>query len=188
MSKRLHGVTRLLLPLPIVVIGTQLADQVNWMTIGHIGMLGHRPPVLGAGIGKQSVTSERIRACGGFSVNIPSGKLVAAAEYVGTVSSRDSDKAGVFTAFYGKLGTVPMAEECPINLECKLVAVHDLGTILACYGEIVETYVTKDCHTDGLVDISKVDPVLISLPQRQYRRVGGVMAPAFEIGKTYRRD
>jgi flavin reductase (DIM6/NTAB) family NADH-FMN oxidoreductase RutF len=148
-------------------------------------MLGVRPPVLAVGIGRQSVTSERIQRCQGFSVNIPSGDSVARVDYVGTVSSREVDKSGVFTAFYGTLGDVPMAQECPVNLECKIVGSHTLGEILVFYGEIVETYVNESCFTGGLIDIDKVDPVLISLPQAQYRHIGGTMAPAFAVGKEY---
>lgn len=186
MSKRECGAKRLLLPLPIVVIGTRLGEKVNWMTIGHCGMLGVRPPVLAVGIGRQSVTSERIPECGGFSVNIPSGRHVTEVDYVGTVSSREVDKSKVFTPFYGKLGSVPMAAECPVNLECRLVDTHELGSILVCFGEIVETYVDDACYSDGVIDIAKVDPVLISLPQAQYRQIGPVMAAAFAVGKEYR--
>jgi len=185
MTKRQCGARRLLLPLPIVVIGTEWDERVNWMTIGHIGMLGVRPPVLAAGIGKQSATCERIQAAGGFSVNIPSASLAPQVDYIGSVSLRDRDKGTVFTPFYGKLGTIPMAQECPVNLECKLVHTHDLGSIMACYGEIVETYVDESCFDGEAIDISKVDPVLLSLSQAQYRHVGATMAPAFAIGKTY---
>jgi flavin reductase (DIM6/NTAB) family NADH-FMN oxidoreductase RutF len=103
------------------------------------------------------------------------------------VSSRDQDKSRVFRAFYGKLGNVPLARECPINLECRLIDSHDLGRIIVCYGEVVETHVSANCFDGDIIDIARVDPMLISLPQEQYRRVDArPVAQAFQAWKEYR--
>lgn len=184
MSKRTCGPKALLFPLPTVIVGTELEGKVNYMTVGYCGMVGGPPSVIAVGIGSQSVTYERIRSCSGFSVNIPSSEQVAETDYVGIVSGREVDKSGVFTTFYGELGDVPMIEQCPVSMECRLVQVHELGDMLACYGEIVQTHVDDSCFVEGKIAISRVDPVLLSPTESEYLRVGEVIGPAYEIGKT----
>ena len=184
MSKRTCGPRALLFPLPTVIVGTQLGGQVNYMTVGYCGMIGGPPSVIAVGIGSQAVTYERIRSCSGFSVNIPSSRQIVETDYVGIVSGREVDKASVFTTFYGELEDVPMIEECPVSMECKLVEIHELGDMLACYGEIVQTHVDETCFVDEKIAISRVDPVLLSPTESHYLRVGDVIGTAYEIGKT----
>ena len=188
MSKRKCGPTALLFPLPTVIVGTQAEGSINYMTVGYCGMIGGPPSVIAVGIGSQSATYDRIRSCRGFSVNIPSSRQLAETDYVGIVSARDVDKSGVFTTFYGEQEDVPMIEECPVSMECRLIQVHELGDMLACYGEIVQTYVDEECFVDDRIAISKVDPVLLSPTEAEYLRVGEVIGPAYEVGKGYPED
>lgn len=188
MSKRTCGPRALLFPLPTVIVGTEEGGRVNYMTVGYCGMIGGPPSTIAVGIGSQSATYERIRSCSGFSVNVPSSRQVAETDYVGIVSAREVDKSRVFTTFYGEQRDVPMIKECPVSMECRLVGVHELGDMLACYGEIVQTYVDEECFVDGKIAISRVDPVLLSPTEAQYLRVGEVIAPAYEVGRDLRRD
>ena len=42
-------------------------------------------------------------------------------DYCGTVSGHITDKSMLFKVFYGETSSVPMIEECPVNLECRVV-------------------------------------------------------------------
>ena len=44
-------------------------------------------------------------------------------DYCGTVSGRDADKVAVcgFNVFYGEIETAPLIEQCPLNLECRVI-------------------------------------------------------------------
>ncbi len=70
---------------------------------------------------KRHYTNTGIRKNGTFSVNIPSAEMVKETDYCGLLSGKDVDKAELFENFYGKLWTAPMIEECPLNIECRLI-------------------------------------------------------------------
>ena len=83
-------------------------------------------------------------------------------DYCGLHSGFHEDKSNVFNSFYGKLGTAPLAEECPINIECKLFQSVDCGSHLLYIGEVVEIYADKSCITEGKPDIEKIHPIIYS--------------------------
>ena len=66
-------------------------------------------------------TTKGIVENGTYSVNVPSTRLLSLADYCGLVSGHRVDKSRLFETFYGELGTAPMAAECPVNLECRVV-------------------------------------------------------------------
>ena len=52
-------------------------------------------------------------------------------------------------------------------------------------GEVVETYCDEQCVTDGVVDFSKVQPILFvwSGSDRSYWKLGERFAKAWDVGK-----
>ena len=86
--------------------------------------------------------------------------------------------------FYGKLKDAPLIEQCPVNHECRVVHVLDLGSHLLFIGKIEQTYVSEDCLTDGKPDVNKIKPfIYVSSPAERYQAFGQVIAQAFSIGK-----
>ncbi len=86
--------------------------------------------------------------------------------------------------FYGKLGSAPLIEQCPVNLECKVVHILDLGSHSLIVGRIEETHVSDSCLTDGKPDANKIKPLIyVRDPAHQYLAFGKVMAKAFNIGQ-----
>lgn len=71
--------------------------------------------------GKNNYSNQGIKKNQKFSVNFTSVDMVKAIDYVGIKSGKDNDKSKLFDVFYGELQTAPM------NHECKLVKVLDLG-------------------------------------------------------------
>jgi flavin reductase (DIM6/NTAB) family NADH-FMN oxidoreductase RutF len=108
---------------------------------------------------------------------------VVETDHCGLVSGTQVDKSRVFTSFYGKLKTAPLAEECPVNIECKLFKSVDCGSHLLYIGEVAEIHVDKACATDGKPDIAKLDPIVYS--QAAYWQVGTPIDKAFSAGKKY---
>ncbi len=134
-------------------------------------------------MGKGKYTNAGIKENGTFSVNIPSVGMVKETDYCGLVSGKRVDKAELFENFYGKLGTAPMIRECPINMECRLIQTVDFPRHDIFVGEIVETYCDEQCLTDGVVDLSKVRPILFAMNDRGYWKLGERFAQAWSIGK-----
>jgi flavin reductase (DIM6/NTAB) family NADH-FMN oxidoreductase RutF len=84
---------------------------------------------------------------------------------------------------YGVLQTAPLIRECPVNLECKILHVLDLGSHRLIVGEIVESHVRSDCMVDGQPDSAKIDPIVYLTGNQQYCRLGEMVGRAFSIGK-----
>ena len=188
MEKVKLGPETLLYPTPAVLVGTTVAAKPNFMTAAWCGVAASTPPAISVGIRPARYTLEGINTNGTFSINIPSTDLVKEVDYCGIYSGHKRDKSNIFTVAYGSLKTAPLIEECPINLECRLIQSVDLKSHVLFIGEIVETYVKADCMTDGKPDAVKIDPLVYAPGTAEYLRLGGIVASAFRIGKDKKDD
>jgi len=121
-----------------------------------------------------------------FSVCIPSEDIINATDYCGLVSGSKVDKSGIFKVFHGKLKTAPMITECPVNLECKLEKIVDIGGHEIFVGEIISTITEEKYLTEGAIDLKKVKPFLLSLNDRVYYELGELKAKAWNVGNNYK--
>jgi len=112
--------------------------------------------------------------------------LVRETDYCGLVSGSKVNKAEVcqFGVSYGKLNNAPLIEQCPINLECRVVHILDLGSHSLFVGRVEETHVSDNCLTDGKPDVNKISPFIYARdPAREYLAFGHVLAKAYSIGE-----
>jgi flavin reductase (DIM6/NTAB) family NADH-FMN oxidoreductase RutF len=187
LSKIALGPRTLIYPMPALLIGAQVNGKPNFMTVAWSGIVDSDPPMISVSIRHQRHTLVGIRQNMTFSVNVPSTDIVAETDYCGTASGNKTDKTAVchFGVFYGKLVTAPLVEQCPVNLECSVEHVLNLGTHSLVIGKIQELYVTEDCLTDGKPDVTKIKPFcFVGDPDRQYRALGDVVAKAYSVGTT----
>ena len=183
MKKISAGTNVFLYPMPVALVGTRVADRANFMAVGWVTRVNAAPPMLAVGIFNKHYTNEGIRENGTFSVCIPDAGLIEKADYCGIVSGRRADKSRLFEVFYGETGTAPMIGECPLNLECRLVQTVELPTNNLYIGEIVASFADERCLTEGKLDIRKIDPLLLTMPDNRYWRVGEFAGNAWEAGK-----
>lgn len=167
---------------PTVIAGALVNGKANYLTLGNYGGICPRPATIYISVNKAHYTNAGIKANGYFSVNIPSADLAAKTDYVGLVSGRDTDKSGVFTPFYGSVDKAPMIQECPVNILCQLIRTVDLPTQEVFIGEVVETYIARNCLTNDKPDIKKVNPMLLS--GGFYWLLGEKAGNAFQDGKA----
>lgn len=176
----------LVYPMPAFLIGTTVDGKPNFMTAAWSGIAASNPPAITVGIRPHRHTFKGIRQNMTFSVNVPSVDQVKEMDYCGIVSGSKVDKVKAcrFTLFYGDLETAPLIEECPVNLECKVTHILDLGSHQLVIGRIEENYVSEDCLTDGRPDADKIKP-LVFAPQRGrgYQVLGEAVARAFNVGR-----
>jgi len=186
MTKTKLGPQTLLYPMPAVLIGSMVDVKPNFMTAAWCGIACFKPPAISVAINKTRYTLQGIKEKGMFSVNIPSTDLVKKVDFCGLYSGKKKDKAKLFSIFYGELKSAPLINECPINLECKLIHLLDIGTHDLVVGEIIQTHITESCLTDGKPDPAKIDPLVYSPGVQTYQQLGNVVAPAFHVGKESR--
>ena len=174
-----------LTPMPVVLVGTIVEGKVNFMAVGWVSRVNHKPPMVAVGINNAHHTPKGIRETGEFSVNVPSMRMVQVTDYCGMVSGRTTDKSNLFEVFYGKLKAAPMISACPLTLECRLVQSVDLPTNHLFIGEIVGAYCDETLVEDGQADIRAIDPLLLTMPDNSYWAVGERVGSAWSIGRDF---
>ena len=186
MKKIAIGPQTLIYPLPSVLVGAKVDGKSNFMAVAWCGIANSTPPMISVALRHNRHTLKGVRDKLTFSVNVPSCELVKETDYCGIISGAKIDKTEVcnFKIFYGKLGDAPLIEQCPVNLECKVVHCLDLGSHVLVIGKIEETYVSENCLTDGKPDVNKIEPFAFSPGMnQQYQALGEVVAKAFSSGK-----
>jgi len=175
-----------LYPMPIVLVGAVHEGRANFMPAAFAGILNMNPPVIALGLNKVHFTAKGILENSAFSVNIPSTSMMKVTDYCGLVSGHKVDKSGLFKVFYGEMKTAPMIEECPLTLECKLLQTVDFAIDRAFVGEIMHSY-CDDKYMDGQTpDISKIDPLIFSLGDSSYWKLGEKIGKGWSSGKGYK--
>lgn len=172
--------------MPILLIGANVHDTPNFMAAAWCGIANGEPPMISVAIRHQRYTLRGIRQNLTFSVNVPSTDIVREIDYCGIISGSKVNKVEIcqFNVFYGKLDNAPLIEQCPVNLECKVVHILDLGSHSLIVGRIEETCVSQVCLTDGKPDVNKIKPIIYCrAPARHYQAFGEVIAKAYSIGE-----
>jgi flavin reductase (DIM6/NTAB) family NADH-FMN oxidoreductase RutF len=169
--------------MPVTLVGTLVGVKVNFMAVAWVNRMNNKPPIWGAGINKNHLTIKGIQEQRAFSINFPSAEMIERTDFCGLGSGKKIDKSKVFNVFYGELENAPMIEECPLAIECKLHDTVDLGTNILVLGEVIGAY-TEDMYlTDGKLDLKKINPVVLTMPDNRYWTVGEYLAKAWNVGK-----
>jgi flavin reductase (DIM6/NTAB) family NADH-FMN oxidoreductase RutF len=168
---------------PTTLVGADVDGKPDFATVAWAGVAAGTPPAVAIALQHPRYSLKGIRQNLTFSVNIPSRDIVRETDYCGLISGSKTDKVKDcgFKVFYGKTPNAPLIEQCPINLECQVRHILDMGSHAFVIGEVMETHVSEDCMTDGKPDVSKVKP--FAFVAGKYHAVGEAFADAFKIGK-----
>jgi flavin reductase (DIM6/NTAB) family NADH-FMN oxidoreductase RutF len=175
------GAKLALYPSLTVLAGSLVDKKPNFLPIAHVGIADMSTLTLS--MNRSHHTNIGIKSNKTFSVNIPSEAMVKKTDYCGLVSGKRVDKSNIFKVFYGELETAPMIEECPINMECKLLQTIEMPEHELFVGKVVQTYVAKEYMSGKTVDIEKVKPLMFCMWDRGYYQLGAKIADAWSVGK-----
>jgi flavin reductase (DIM6/NTAB) family NADH-FMN oxidoreductase RutF len=187
MSKIDLGPQGFMYPMPMTLVGADLAEGPNFMPVAWINRVEYNPPKIACGMGKTHATNAGIREHGEFGVGIPSVDMVAVTDWCGINSAvLGFDKSAVFEVLRGTLEHAPMIAECPISLECRVTQVVDLGSHELFVADVVATWTEERfLDPDGKPDITKLHPFTLTMPDNNYWAVGDKIGDAWSIGRTY---
>jgi len=187
MDKTKLGAGSHLLPMPVVLVGANVDNRPNFLTIAYVGIVCHTPAMIEVALRKGRFSSDGIKQNKTFSVNATSVALLEATDYCGIYSGAKVDKSHLFEVFYGELKTAPMITESPLNVECRLAEVLDLGGSHEVFiGEIVEAYSSEEFLSDGRLDLDKIKPLVYDGSSMSYWGLGEKLARSFQVGKDYK--
>jgi flavin reductase (DIM6/NTAB) family NADH-FMN oxidoreductase RutF len=186
-------------PIPVVLVGAEVAGEPNFETVGNCSIAGFNPGYVFIASVRSHYTNRGIIANGTFSVNVPTAAMTALVDFCGIASGRDYAKADLFTTFSGSLGTAPMIEECPVAMECRVIHHFSHGAMDMFIGEVVGTYVDQrlaewvadprpEAATDAghwrrrKVALAELDPVVFN-HDNLYYATGAVVGRGYHDGK-----
>jgi len=174
-----------LFPMPTLLIGAMVDGRPNFMTAAWGNIVESEPPTLCLSIRRGRYTRKGFEVGSGLTVNVPAASQVREVDFCGIESGFKVDKiarCGFTVSTCGATGA-PMVEECPVNVDCKIDQIVELGAHSLVIASILEVYVAEDCIVDGALEVSKVDPLVYLMgPPKRYVHLGSPAGDAFSVG------
>ena len=131
MGKRQFKPGNMLYPVPAVLV--TVADREgnsNIFTVAWAGTICTNPPMLSISVRSERHSYHMMKETGEFVVNLTTESMAWATDYCGVRSGRDVDKwkeTGL-TPEKANVVDVPVIKESPVNIECRVVKVEELGS------------------------------------------------------------
>ena len=168
-----------LYPKPMTVVGAEVEGKVNWLVVGHTGIIGHDRILLS--MSKSHYTNQGIRKSKKLSVSLVSREMLPKADYVGSVSGASVDKSEVFEYHIGENGT-PVIDISPLTMECNVVDIYETDGFDNFICSVVNTYVSPDVLGDnGKPDYTRLKPVLFDFQTYSYLATGEVIGKCLQL-------
>lgn len=181
MTKRILKKELLLYPCPILLVTSKLGDKRNVLTVSWSGIASSHPEYITISISKKRYSHALIVNSGAFIVNIINEDLLSAADYCGSHSGESVDKFDHcrFTTSSGTFVDVPLIDDCPINIECKVENIIDLGSHDLIIGKVLAKWINGDIDDSELHE--KLRPAVYFRPN--YYNLNNTILG--EYGKTF---
>lgn len=146
MSKLNFKPGTMLNPVPAVMVSCGTEEEHNIITVAWTGIVNSEPPMTYVSVRKQRYSHDMIAKTGEFVINMTTEELAFATDYCGVRSGRDVDKFKEqnLTPVKGEKVNCPVIKESPVNLECKVVEVHEYGSHDMFVAEIVNVQVDEE--------------------------------------------
>lgn len=145
MAKQTWKPGNMVYPLPAVMVSAgDKAGNTNIITIAWTGTICTNPAMLYISVRPERYSYDMIRESGEFVVNLTTEALAKVTDYCGVRSGRDVDKwkeTGLTPGKANELSYAPIIEECPVNIECKVTEVKELGSHHMFMAEVVSVQV-----------------------------------------------
>lgn len=171
-----RNVLGLVSPRPVVLVScVDEKGKPNIITIAAVTGASHKPPMFVIAVRYDRYSHRLIGKTGEYVINVPTVDHVEEAVFCGQESGRKVDKfkeTGL-TPSPAKLLNVPLIAECPVNIECKVVAATKPGTHTLFVGQVVATHVEEGVFDGTGLDLDRV-PTLI-WNRSEYLKPGAVI-------------
>ncbi len=182
MEKKNIGSLLALYPKPMTVVGAEVKGKVNWLVVGHTGIIGHDRILVS--MSKSHYTNQGIKASKKLSINLVSREMLPKADYVGSVSGASVDKSDVFDFHWGENGS-PVIDASPLTMECNVVDIYETEGFDNFICSIVNTYAAPEVlDSEGKLDYTRLKPVLFEFPTYSYLATGEIIGKCRNLEKA----
>ena len=164
----------MLYPLPAVMVSCgRENEKPNIITVAWAGTVCSSPAMVSISVRKERYSHDIIRDTGEFVINLVNRKLLRATDWCGVKSGRDVDKYKEMhlTVQESRKIKAPGILESPVNIECKVRQVLELGSHDMFVAEVMSVTV-DDAYMDknGRFDLNAAD--LIAYSHGEYFTLG----------------
>ena len=131
MGKQHWKAGNMLNPVPAVMVSVSDGNgKNNIITVAWAGTICTNPPMLSISVRPERYSYEMIKSTKEFVVNLTTKDLVRACDYCGVTSGRDVDKFEKMKLTPIKLPNVSVLgiKESPVNIECRVKKIEELGS------------------------------------------------------------
>lgn len=174
MSKQVWKPGNMLYPVPAVMVTVSDGQgNDNIITIAWAGTINSDPAMVSISVRKSRYSHELLMKNKEFVINLVTKDLAYAMDYCGVKSGRDMDKFAAMKLTKGKANTVnvPIIEESPLCIECKVKDIIELGSHDMFLAEVTAVLADeKYMDESGRFDLNSSD--LIAYSHGQYYTLG----------------
>lgn len=170
------------LPTTTVLVGTVTEKKINFIEAGWCMSVNLRPPMLAISLDKNRYSVSGIKEHREFSVCIPDASMKDVSDYCGLFSGRDTNKAQLFNVFHSASKNIPLIHDCPVNLECVVRNTVEIPGRYIFVAEIIGALAKQDILEDGRPVIEKVDPIILTMRDNRYWKLGDNIGRAWKDG------
>lgn len=166
MAKQSWKPGNMLYPLPVVMVSA--ADgkgEDDIITVAWAGTVCTNPPMVSISIRPERYSYHMIRETGEFVINLTTEELARATDYCGVRSGKDVDKfkeTGLTREKAEKVAA-PMIKEAPVNIECCVREVKELGSHHMFLAEVVAVHADERYMDErNRFDLNRAKPMVYS--------------------------
>lgn len=177
MAKQTWKAGNMLYPLPAVMVS--MADESgksNIITVAWTATVCTNPPMLSISVRPERYSYDILKRTGEFVVNLTTEELAYATDYCGVRSGRDVDKFKEMKLTEEKASQVnaPMIKESPVNIECKLRKIEELGSHHMFLADVVAVNI-DDAYLNekNKFELAKAKPLVYS--HGEYYGIGDLL-------------
>lgn len=132
MGKQTWKPGNMLYPLPAVMVSTaDKSGEANILTVAWTGTVCTNPAMVYISVRPERYSYQMIKESGEFVINLTIEELIRATDYCGVRSGKDVDKWKECRLTKEKavsLEYAPVIAESPVNIECKVKEIQELGS------------------------------------------------------------
>lgn len=167
MAKQIWKPGNMVYPVPAVMVSTAMPDgsHPNIITVAWTGTVCTNPPMAYISVRPERYSYHMIKETGEFVINLTTKKLARVTDYCGVKSGRDVDKFKEMGLTCGKASavSVPLIEESPVNIECRVVEIKELGSHHMFLAKVAAVDVDEELlDENGRLDLGRAQPIVYS--------------------------
>ena len=153
-------------PLPAVMVScADKEGNSNIITVAWTGTVCTNPPMAYISVRPERHSYQMIRETGEFVINLTTKELAYATDFCGVRSGRDLDKFSEMnlTKEQASVVSAPMIGESPVNIECKVTEVKELGSHHMFLADVVAVHVDdRYMNENQKFELGKAEPIAYS--------------------------